>query len=162
MKLIQENDIVFDTETTGLGTKDQIIQIAIINARGTTLLDTLVSTDRPISPGARHVHGIGKAELRHAPGWEIIYPVVQEIFNLTRALGGEIWAYNAQFDARMLIQTCHAHRLPEPKVIFQCAMWQAVGSMRKLTEVCPVEVNAPAHSAIGDCLRTLYVLGGGQ
>lgn len=160
-KLLQPNDIILDTETTGLGAQDEIVQIAIIDAEGHTLLNSLVAAEAHIWEGAWCVHHIDKKMLNKAPHWTVLWPAVADIFNRTYEMGGRIWAYNASFDARLIAQTCHRYDLDVLNLEMKCAM-EVVGERRKLTEVyeafCGVPVQAPAHSAIGDCLRVKGVL----
>ena len=51
--------LFLDTETTGLATPDQIIEIAIVDQTGKGLLNTLVNPGRvPINGHAQAAHGI--------------------------------------------------------------------------------------------------------
>ncbi len=43
---------ILDTETTGLGKNDEIIEISILALDGTVLLDTYVKPSIPVSKGA--------------------------------------------------------------------------------------------------------------
>jgi DNA polymerase-3 subunit epsilon len=98
--------LYLDTETTGLELYDQVIEICILDHDGQVLLETLVKPTKPISAGARRVHGIGDAVLRSAPSWAQIWPAVQTII-----AGRSVAIYNADFDMRMLRQSHRAHGL---------------------------------------------------
>ena len=50
--------LFFDTETTGGGKDDQLIEIAICDSDRNVIVDTLIYTERPSHPGAFKVHGI--------------------------------------------------------------------------------------------------------
>ena len=52
-ELLAQDLIIFDTETTGLDNKAQMVEIAAISSEETLLLDTLVRTTIPIGQGAR-------------------------------------------------------------------------------------------------------------
>ena len=59
--------LFFDTETTGSGREDQIIEIAFCDSDRHVIIDTLIYTDRPSSPGAFKVHVIYPHELIGKP-----------------------------------------------------------------------------------------------
>jgi DNA polymerase-3 subunit epsilon len=65
----KEKYLILDTETTGLSDKDIIIQVAVIDLDGNTLIDTLVKpTKRKSIPrDASDIHGIKFKYLRGAP-----------------------------------------------------------------------------------------------
>jgi DNA polymerase-3 subunit epsilon len=98
--------VYLDTETTGLDPVDQVIEICILDHDGRILMETLVKPTRPISPGARRVHGIGDAVLRGAPTWAEIWPHVQPML-----AGRQVAIFNAEFDTRIMRQSHQAHGL---------------------------------------------------
>lgn len=59
--------LFFDTETTGGGREDQIIEIAICDSDRKVIIDTLIYTDRPSHPGAFQVHKIAADKLTNKP-----------------------------------------------------------------------------------------------
>lgn len=88
--------IFIDTETTGLngdGT-DEVLDIAIIDADGATLLNTLV---RPVQntswPKAQAIHGISPQDVANAPTWDSLLPKIAAICS-----GKTVVFYNAPFD----------------------------------------------------------------
>lgn len=102
------NAVFLDTETTGLGPGDEIIEIAVVDHRGAVLLNTLLSPTVPVSTGAIEVHGIQDADLVRAPTFPDILP------QLAAALHDRIVViYNADFDIAMLEQTARAYGLPD-------------------------------------------------
>ncbi len=95
--MLQTEFIFLDTETTGLnhdGT-DEILEIAIVDAGGDILLNTLV---RPLSktewPQAQAVHGIRPQDVINAPILESLLPKLTEI-----CANKTVVCYNATFDA---------------------------------------------------------------
>ncbi|BCC80200.1 MULTISPECIES: 3'-5' exonuclease [Bacillus] len=54
----KSNFLVLDTQTTGLGETDEIVEIAVTDLDGKTLLNTLVKPTVPISDDATMIHGI--------------------------------------------------------------------------------------------------------
>lgn len=83
---------IVNTETTGLGAGDVVIEIAAIDAcTGQVLLDTLVNPGGvPVHSDARRVHGISDAALAGAPAWAQVAPAF-----LAAVQGRRIVAYNA-------------------------------------------------------------------
>lgn len=94
--------VAFDLETTGLDPReDRIVEFAFI------VLDTdleeidrwhaLVNPGRPIPSGARKVHGIEDADVRDAPPFAQLGPLVQAMIDDTILM-----AYNHGFDRDFL------------------------------------------------------------
>jgi len=160
--------LVLDTETTGLGQRDQIVQVAVIDGAGELLLDRLVRPTVPISPDAGRVHGITVEAVRDAPAFPEVYAELATVLK-----GRAIIAYNAEFDRKMLNQTCAAHALPPfPATPWHCAMrrfaeyhgqWNYARqsfAWQKLSTACALVGVAPegAHSALGDARLTLSLV----
>jgi DNA polymerase-3 subunit epsilon len=99
----QTGSIFLDTETTGLDSQAEIVEICILEKDGSVLLDTLVKPYRKIPLDVIKIHGITNDMVAHSPGWLDVWPLVQA------ALAGRyIGVYNADFDIRMLEQTNRA------------------------------------------------------
>ena len=105
-KLLKTDPVVFDTETTGMGSEAEIIEIAVLSSDGQVLLDTLVCPTRPISPEATRVHGIDDAMVAAARPWSQVLPEVREIFR-----GRHVCSYNLEFDTRLIGQSTKMARL---------------------------------------------------
>lgn len=110
--------VILDTETTGIGSGDEVIELAVLDAHGRVLLDTLVRATCPIDPGAARVHGLTEAILASAPEWPLVY---RELLGILRHSRCAV-TYNASFDRRLLEQTCRRHGLPPPQLDWHCAM----------------------------------------
>lgn len=170
--VLQQNPLILDTETTGLEDAE-LCQIAIIDLDGNPLLDTLVKPTRPIPPGATRIHGITDQMVADAP----------DFMRLSVTLGEMLYhrtvvVYNAAYDVRIIYRSHELARVQECNywtlATWHCAMeryatfygdWNEYrGSFRwqKLTFACQNEhipdPVAPAHSALGDCLRTLALV----
>lgn len=162
--------IILDTETTGLH-DGEIVQIAIINSKGETLLNSHVKPAQAIPSESTRIHGITDDMVKDAPTWIDLLPKIKQILD-----GQLLVVYNAVYDRKMMHKTAERHDLPkiEWKEIAQwhCAMeafaefygdWNDYhGSYRwqRLTVAarhCRVTV-ADAHDAHGDCLMTLGVV----
>jgi DNA polymerase III epsilon subunit-like protein len=109
--------LILDTETTGLDANDEVIQVGIIDLDGNVLLNTLVRPTVPVAPEARSVHGITDQKLADAPHFSDLYDTLTGLL-VNRC----ILAYNADFDHRLLEQTCAKYGLPP----FEGAEWGCV------------------------------------
>lgn len=88
--------IYLDTETTGFSPSAgaAIVEVAIVDDRGQTLIDTLVDPRKPIPWQAQNVHGISDDMVRGKPTLEALMPRIIEIIQ-----GEEVVIYNSAFDA---------------------------------------------------------------
>lgn len=161
-----ETALILDTETTGLDPDDEVIEIALIDMQGNTLLNTTVKPSRPYGKDneAAKIHGIPYESLLHSPSW----PDVQEqLLNQTR--GRPILIYNAAFDTRLMNQSAYLHDYYEVEYNAVCMMklyseWFALHTRSErrrhrlihAAEYCGVAVKN-AHRALDDCLTTLGV-----
>jgi DNA polymerase III epsilon subunit-like protein len=103
-EVIQGGDfVVLDTETTGLGRDAEICSIAIIDAHGEALLDTLVKPVRGIPGDATRIHGITDADVASAPGYADVQPKIEQLLS-----GRDVLVYNATYDRKMLHQSAEA------------------------------------------------------
>lgn len=170
---LANNALILDTETTGLDSKAEIIEISIIDCAGNVLLDTLVKPTAPIPDDATRIHGITKEMVANAPTWPMIVDQFKAIIS-----GRKLVIYNADYDLRMIYQTNNKHEL-EP-VFYgnqwndaECAMlayaefygqwddyrrqwkWQRLGNAAMQQNVI---IEGKAHRALADCLTTLGVI----
>ena len=105
-QLLNDDFVILDTETTGLGIFDQVVQVAVIDTTGAVLLDTLVKPTRPIPRIASNIHGITDAKVADAPTFGEIYNA------LLMAVGGKrVVIYNKNFDVAMLHQSDQLYQL---------------------------------------------------
>ncbi len=98
--LLSEGAVFLDTETTGLDSRDQICEIALVAADGAVLVDTLVRPSIRIPPSATAIHGIRDADIQNAPGFEEVWPEVRR-----KVDDRHLVIYNAEYDTRMMFQT---------------------------------------------------------
>lgn len=103
----EDQPVYLDTETTGISKTDAVIEIAVIDAQGSPILDTLVHTTRPISVRAREIHGITQQMIETAPRWEKVANQLQTVLE-----GQVVGLYNARFDLKMIAQTNRQHGIP--------------------------------------------------
>jgi len=116
---LEQKPLYLDTETTGLSSTDQIIDLALIDHDGTVLIDTLIRPTIPISDGSEAIHRISNEMIVGAPGFD---QIIVNLINLTQ--DRLVLIYNAQFDQRLLRQSAAAYRLKAPAVYagVHCAM----------------------------------------
>ena len=150
------NTVILDTETTGLY-PCEIVQIAIIDLQGKTLLNTLVKPTRKIELGAAAIHGITENTVINAPTFKEIYEQVKSIINKKTVL-----IYNADFDGSVLDLCCEVYGLSKFKYDELCIMhlysefvgeWNDYHNSNKWQKLPGGD-----HSAVGDCLATLEVI----
>jgi DNA polymerase-3 subunit epsilon len=117
-EVVRDPGTVFlDTETTGLDGRAEIIDIAIVDLAGLTLLDTLVRPQARIPAEASAIHGILDHHVAGAPRWRDVYGEMLSLLTDRRVV-----VYNASYDRRMVHQCCDAHSLLPPECIWECAM----------------------------------------
>lgn len=156
--------LVLDTETTGLGEDDQVIEIAICDIWGTVLVDQRVRPSVPIDPAATEVHGITLDDLADCPTWPEVIDSLKE-----RLTGRTVVIFNSGFDTAMLRNTCRAFGVDASwlsSLNVKCAMDLAVRafgstnrhgtiSLANATHEAGVSWPGETHSAKVDALVTL-------
>jgi DNA polymerase-3 subunit epsilon len=155
-QLNQKDWVILDTETTGLYDAE-IVEIAIINHLGETLLDTLIKPSIPIPAEVTEIHGISDAMVTDAPTFPEVY-FTDAALNDKRVL-----IYNSAFDIKILNYCCRLHSLPILKLAkrSECLMeWVAqwVGnwiSYYKDYQYVPLNGN---HRALGDCTAAFELI----
>jgi DNA polymerase-3 subunit epsilon len=90
------------TETTGLGSNDEIIEVCLIDLDGTILLNTLIKPAISISDAASRIHGIYDQDVENAPFWEDVY---EDFINIIK--DKKVNIYNSEFDIKMLNRTSY-------------------------------------------------------
>jgi DNA polymerase-3 subunit epsilon len=116
--LLNDPDTLFlDTETTDLPPAAEVIDLAVVNATGTVLVDTLIRPSMPIPPETTAVHGICDDDVAAAPSWIEVHELLAE------ALAGRtVVIYNLRFDFRVLTDCSQRYRLSLPRARWECAM----------------------------------------
>lgn len=103
---VRDNCLVIDTETTGLGENDTIVELAAVCPTDrVVVLNVLVRPLSPMSAGAEKTHGISMVDAQYsgtsAP--RTINHLLVQRQRRNRVLG--LASFNWQFDARMILQT---------------------------------------------------------
>jgi DNA polymerase III subunit epsilon len=164
--------VVWDSETTDLSGK--FIEIAAVDQRGKVLFDSRIRPGVLCEPKAYAVHGIRDEEIASAPTFYEVY------HDLRRALHRQHWViYNSSFDTGILraetsdenaayydyypiratettcAMTLFAEFYGELHSYYKTYTWQKLSTAAACFDI---QVDLPAHSALGDCLTTLEVL----
>lgn len=168
--------VILDTETTDLDDAG-IVSLAVIDQWGYPIIDTLLNPQRGSEEGAFNAHGIEDWAVVGAPYFPDVWPTLCEVLQDKTVI-----IYNERFDMGVLADearrwgvsakgSTHARRLPDFES--DCAMrmfarfygeWndrRRSYQWQKLTTAASyfgLQVEEKAHSALGDCLRTLGVL----
>ncbi|MGA2322266.1 MAG: 3'-5' exonuclease [Sedimentisphaerales bacterium] len=151
--------VILDTETTGLGKNDEIIQIGIIDINGNTLLNQNIRPQKKksISRDATDVHGLTMTELVNCP----TFSELKDIMN--RSIGlKDIIAYNAEFDLRLYKQSYQISGGFFPKGNWHCAMLEYARFIGEWDDYHGNyrwhKLKGLDHTAVGDCLATLAII----
>jgi DNA polymerase-3 subunit epsilon len=125
--------IVLDTETTGLSTKQghRVIEIGcveLVNRRITgSNYHTFLNPDRDIDEGAERVHGISRADLETAPRFA---EVVDELLAFIK--DAELVIHNAEFDVGFLEHELKLMKHARPKITHHSTVLDTLTVARKL------------------------------
>ncbi len=84
------NFVVLDSETTGLGTPIDFVEVGVLSCRGETLFDSPMKPSCPVEPGASRVHGRTTESLSGERRFVEVYPDLLEALWAKRVV-----AYNA-------------------------------------------------------------------
>ncbi len=159
--LLARNDwLLLDTETTGLGDDAEVVQVVVVRADGTAMFDSLFKPAGPIALEAARVHHIDEARVADAPHFRERYV---SLCNLIGDHLVQFLAYNAEFDRRILRQTCERYGLAAPWwQPWQCVMEQYAAWVGEWNEYYRSyryqKLPAGDHTALGDCRATLALL----
>ena len=172
-QILEDAPVIFDTETTGLDSNAEIIEISCIAADGTVLLDTLVRPTNSVPKEATRIHGLSDADLLTAPNILELEPKFKTIFD-HRTVG----SYNLAFDTRLIGQSLHkasqglqkdrhwadtnfcimalyAQFWGDRQDYHSRYIWQALG---KALDQCGITVEGPLHRALADSRAALALL----
>jgi DNA polymerase III subunit epsilon len=167
---VARRPLYLDTETTGLGAADEVVELAVIEHDGSVLVNARFQPLRPIPPAATRVHGIGDRDVFRCPPWSALAG------EIARSLAGRyVVIYNAAFDLRLMAQTARLHGCAPPLTAACCAMKLYAAHVgerddlrggyrwHKLSAAAAqlgIEVPADLHSARADAVLTRAVVEG--
>jgi DNA polymerase-3 subunit epsilon len=162
-RMVSRDFVIFDSETTGLSSPVDFVEIAVVGSTGETLFDSLLKPSCRIEAAARVVHGHSAKSLSGAPRFLEVYPDLLEVLYERRVI-----VFNASYDRRVWDAAVRnlgargalAGGLPR----WECAMRQYarfVGEPSKRGGgYRPQKLPGGDHTALGDALATLHLIEG--
>ena len=151
---------MLDSETTGLKTPVQFVEIAIVDAGARTLFEGTVRPGCRIEAGATRIHGHTTRSLAGSPPFWEIYPDLLEALWERRVV-----VYNASYDRRAwdtAVRSLGARgTLAGELPAWECAMRRYaayVGEPSKRGGYRSQKLPGGDHSALGDALATLRLI----
>ena len=151
--------MILDTETTGLGNADAIIQLAVIDVDGNVLFNQNIKPTRRkrISAEARSKHGLTMEMLSGCPTFSELKKPLKAAIGRKRII-----TYNSEFDMRIYRQTWQLAGGFLPKCDWECAMLMYARFVGEWNEYHGnyrwQKLEEGDHTAVGDCLATLDII----
>lgn len=166
-RLIDSCALIVDTENTGLDNAAEAVEICVLDMSGNVMFESLCKPRlAEMSPQAQAVHKIAPETLAQSPDFPALW------HGFAQAVKGRtLIAYNAEFDRRILQQTCAAwaDKLPMGqfaldtlRLTWSCLMvgYAAhAGARTSLEKACIRHGIQPGrHSVASDCRAALGLL----
>ena len=163
---LPDDFVVIDTETTGLGQDDEVVELSVLDSNANELYHSFFKPEKEMHWSATKVSGIEDQHLQGSPTfsseWDKIVAAVD---------GRRVAGHNIGFDRRMIQQTLEKQGMDgqaicdkmfdDPIDSWRIAQQSSVGkghrSLGSLCEAMGVE-ESPNHRTSYDCLGVLYVL----
>lgn len=184
-EIMQRDFVVIDSETTGLNQRDGFVELAVIGKNGDVLLNQRINPRATISHKAQEIHGISQWMVATEPAFHEIYsqfcqaaggktwviynaqfdaPILYDHICIIR--GGDSSRFTGAGIRRALPMECRPTRIHCAMLLYaqfygdysdyhRSFTWQ---KLIRAAEHFNLAVEASAHSALGDCLRTLGVI----
>lgn len=152
--------VILDTETTGLGRYDEIVQIGAIDGAGNVLIDNVLIRPTISIPGdAIAIHGISNQMVADAPFFADVFPKVHRLTS-----GKLLVIYNADYDLRMFRQSGRdmTWLIGWDFAACECAMQRYAEWYGEWNDYFGSfkwqRLPSGDHSALGDCRATLKLI----
>ncbi|MGF1723609.1 exonuclease domain-containing protein [Photobacterium nomapromontoriensis] len=117
-----ENTVILDTETTGLYSDAEIVELTVLDGvTGKSLIDTLVTPVQLIPAEAIAIHGITNRMIAGSPIFPHVFKELAEVVK-----GREVLIYNADYDIRLIRQSMKRYGIEVLPFKTKCVMeWYA-------------------------------------
>jgi DNA polymerase-3 subunit epsilon len=92
--------LFIDTETTGLSSHDEIVEISIVDINEQILFTSLIKPTKRIPQSATNIHGITNDMVAKSPTFYQIYPKLQKLIQ-----GKTCVFYNAELDLSKIVNS---------------------------------------------------------
>lgn len=144
--------LILDTETTGLGSAAEPVEIAVVDHLGAVRFHRYIQPRGPVEREAARLHGLSATDLVKAPPFRVVRAELYQVLDLRTVI-----AYNADFDRRVLDGAFLRARSRPPRVRWACALaWYGAwrGFTPGLATACEIEgLPLPrSHRALEDAL----------
>ena len=156
--------LILDTETTRLGRKAEIVEIAIVDTTGATRLSALVMPEGAISSDVSDIHGLTRRRLREldARPWPEIHDRVCALL----ASASIIVGWRISIELQMLEQTVGRQGLSLPAVgtpfdmltFYRQVKGRPRNDMAYVMSVEGLTWEGPIHRAESDCSAVLAIM----
>lgn len=158
MVTIPKDILILDTETTGGGFGDEVLELAVINFKSEKVLfDSTFYPEVKINRFAEDVHNLSIFNLIDSPYFKDKHYEIFEILN-----NKPIVSYNANFDKRLLLQTCRRYDKLFVNSQWICLMdicTSVFGTKHSLSAISGMlDIASPKHRALSDCQAKYSVL----
>jgi DNA polymerase-3 subunit epsilon len=155
-RLIAEDTVILDTETTGLisgpnkRARAEVIELAIISMKGKLLYQSRFRPKYKVPKETTKIHGITDQDLKDCPTFAEEYPRFMAVL-----AGKTVLSYNDRFDSGVMAKTSAMNKLPPPD-----CQWECVMRMYRAFLKAPRFVKLPGgkHTAVDDCKATLKLV----
>ncbi|MGX1924986.1 3'-5' exonuclease [Vibrio sp. NH-7] len=96
-----ENALILDTETTGLDSNAEIVEISLIDAvSGDVVFTSLVNPCDPIPEQAQSIHGISNEDVCKSTNFKVVWEQIEPLLT-----GKSLVIYNSDYDIRLICQS---------------------------------------------------------
>lgn len=146
---------LLDSETTGLDSDAEIIELAIISISGETIYNQRFKPVNNIPEEVSEIHGITDKDVQNCPTFKDEYETIRSILENKTVL-----IYNASYDTRLLEQTCMKWNLNDIAFTSICIMEKMMKfyDSRRYISLANASGEETLHGALEDCLQVLQMI----
>ena len=163
-ELLSDEPLILDTETTGLGYDDEVLELCIIDCDSSVLFESYFNPHNcSVDDGAYRVHGLSSKYLSQ-------FPVIDDYYDDVNSLlfNRSVIIYNSGFDVRLLRQSFR-EEISFFNTSFFCAMEicsayfgatnrHGTRSLVNSVRAAGIDFRGRPHTAKADCFATLDCL----